>query len=129
MKKLEIKLDNISEVSIKSTAKRIGIYKNVFENFFYHIEQFKRNPKMALKMLRIKIVNLDKFLKHGYCWCDCNGKIENSEPFKVGDVGYINLIQLEGKDVPNIFLEMFAEDVGVELLVGTPVDIEFDITS
>ena len=84
---------------------------------------------MCIKVLHVKIANLDKFLKHGYCWCGSNGKIENSELFKVGDVGYINLIDPEGTNHPNVVLELFAEDVGVELLEGTPVDIEFDINS
>ena len=109
-------------ISFKPKAKRSGIFKDVLEDLLYHVAGFKKHPEKCMTVLHVKIGNLDKFLEHGFCWWDSKGMIQNPEPFKVGDVGYVNLIDLEGRSVPKVFLELYAEDVGVELLEVLPVN-------
>jgi len=108
-------------------GKPLGIFKDIYENALCQVAEFKRNPKLCVKVLRVKIVDLDKFSKIGFCWCDSNGMIQNSEPFKVGDVGYINLVEDEGESFSPVTLELFAECVGIELLEGPRVDIEIKV--
>ena len=121
----------IKKVIIKEFVKReknsTAIFKDIYENMLYCVEEFKRNPKLKIDTFRVKIVNLNKFLKCGFYWSDSRCMIQNSEPFKIGDVGYINLVEVNGESFPPIFLELFAECSGVELLEGPPVDIEIKV--
>ena len=112
---------------IKTKKKPWAIFKDIYENTLCQVEEFKRNPEMCMTVLHVKIVNLNKFSKCGFCWFNGKGKIENSEPFKVGDVGYINLVEVNGENFPSIFVKLFAECLGVELLEGPPLDIEIKL--
>jgi len=107
--------------------KPLFIFKDFIENLSFLTEILKENPKYCVKTMHVKIVDLEKFLKISFCWGDRNGRIENSKLFKVGDVGYINLIEPNGEDIPDIILGMFAEYLGVERFEGLPIDIYINL--
>ena len=70
--------------------KPLAIFRDMLENAIYLAEELANNPKLEVNIFRVKIVNVNKFLKHGYRWVDSKDINKNSETFKVGDVGYKN---------------------------------------
>ena len=82
------------------------------------------NPKCSISMLKVKIVDLDKFIKGNFRWSDSEGKTNSNEPFKKGDVGYINIVNPEGWGVTNQMIETYEELFGVETFEGDTIDVD-----
>jgi hypothetical protein len=101
--------------------KPLAIFRDMLENAILLAEELANNPKLDVNIFRVKIANVNKFLKYGFRWVDSKDIIENSEPFKVGDVGYINFVGTEEESLPPIIVELIAECFGVEILGEIPL--------
>ena len=104
--------------------KPLGIFRDMLENAIYLAEELENNPKTTCSTLRVKIVNVNKLIKCGYRWVDSKDIIKNSEPFKVGDIGYINLAWPGEESIPPIVNKLYAECIGVKILREIPLEIK-----